>query len=38
MLQTGRVKKVDEKNGVICLAYVFPSRVMVRKLSRKVHF
>ena len=38
MLQTGRVEKLDEKNGVICLPYMFPSWVMVRKLSKKVHF
>ena len=38
MLQTVRVEKVDEKNGVICLVLVFPSSVMVRKLSKIVHF
>ena len=26
------------KNGVICLVSMFPSRVMVLKLSKKVHF
>ena len=26
------------KNGVICLASMFPSEVMVLKLSKKVHF
>ena len=38
MLQTVRAGKVDEKNEVICLISVFPSWVMVRKLSKKVHF
>ena len=38
MLQTVRAEKVDEKNGVICLVSMFPSWVMVRKLSKKVHF
>ena len=38
MLQTVRTEKVDEKNKVICLAFMFPSRVMVLKLSKKVHF
>ena len=31
-----QVEKVDEKNGVICIVTMFPSRVMVRKLSKKV--
>ena len=31
---TNRVEKVDEKNGVICLVFMFPSRVMVLKLSK----
>ena len=35
MLQTVRAEKVDEKNGVICLASIFSSRVMVIKLSKK---
>ena len=35
---TNRAEKVDEKNGVICLASIFPSGVMVIKLSKKVHF
>ena len=38
MLQTVRVEKVDQKNWVICLVSMFPSWVMVCKLSRKVHF
>ena len=37
MLQTVRVEKVNEKNWVICLVSMFPSWVMVCKLSRKVH-
>ena len=31
-----QVEKVDEKNGVICIVIMFPSWVMVRKLSKKV--
>ena len=38
MLQTVRVEKVDKKNGVIFLVSVFPSWVMVGKLSKKLHF
>ena len=38
MLQTARVKKVDEKNEVICLVFMFPSWVVVLKFSKKVHF
>ena len=38
MLQIVRAGKVDEKNGVICLVSMFPSWVMVLKLSKKVHF
>ena len=37
-LQTVRPEKVEEKNGVIYLISMFPSWVMVRKLSKKVHF
>ena len=37
MLQTVRAEKVDEENGVICLVFVFPSSVMVRKLAKIVH-
>ena len=33
-----RSEKVNEKNGVICLVPMFPSWVMVLKLSEKVHF
>ena len=38
MLQTNRVEIVDEENGVICIASMFVSCVMVLKLSKKVHF
>ena len=38
MLQTDRVEKTDEENGVICLVSMFASWVMVLKLSKKVHF
>ena len=38
MLQTVRAEKVDEKNGIICLASMFPVWVMVLKLSKKMHF
>ena len=38
ILQTVRSEKVNEKNGVICLISMFPSCVMVLKLSTKVHF
>ena len=38
ILQTVRSEKVDRKNGVICLVPMFPSWVMVLKLSKKVHF
>ena len=37
MLQTVSAEKVDQKNWVICLVSIFPSRVMVRELSKKVH-
>ena len=37
MLQTVRKEKVHEKNGTICLAFMFFSLVMVLKLSKKVH-
>ena len=36
ILQTVRSEKVDEKNRVICLVSMFPSWVMVLKLSKKV--
>ena len=35
---TNRAEKVDWKNGTICLVSMFPSWVMVLKLSKKVHF
>ena len=38
MLQIVRVEKADEKLGVICIVYIIDSRVMVLKLSKKVHF
>ena len=38
MLQIVRAEKVDENNGVICLASMFPSWVMVLTLSKKLHF
>ena len=38
MLQADRVEKVDEKNGVIWVVFMFPSWVMILKLSEKVHF
>ena len=38
MLRTVRAEKVDQKNVVICLVSIFTSWVMVRKLSKKVHF
>ena len=37
ILQTVRAEKVDEKNGRF-LVSMFPSWVMVCKLSKKVHF
>ena len=37
MLQTVRKEKVHEKNGTICLVFMFFSLVMVLKLSKKVH-
>ena len=38
MLQTGRAEKVNEKNGFICVVFMFPSWVIILKLSKKVHF
>ena len=35
---TVRAGKGDEKNGVICLVSMFPSRVMVLTLPKKVYF
>ena len=37
ILQTVRMEKVDEKNVVICRVSMFPSWVMVLKLSKKEH-
>ena len=36
-MQTVRSEKVDEKNGVVCLVFMFPSWV-IPKLCKKVHF
>ena len=38
ILQTVRVEKVDEKNGVICFVSMFSSWFMVLTLSKRVHF
>ena len=38
MIQTVRAEKLDETNEVICLVSMFPSWIMVLKLSKKVHF
>ena len=38
MLQTVRAGKVDETIGVIYLVFMFPSWVMVCKLSENVQF
>ena len=38
ILQTVRSEKVGGKTGVVCLVSMFPSWVMVLKLSKKVHF
>ena len=38
MSQTVRAEKVDGKNCVICPVFMFPSEVMVLKLSKNVHF
>ena len=35
---TDRVEKVDETNGIICVVSMFPSCVMVCKLSKKWYF
>ena len=37
MLQTVRAEKVHEKNGAICLVFMFFSLVIILKLSKKVH-
>ena len=36
IIQTVRLKKVDEKNGVICLVFMFPYQFVVLKVSKKV--
>ena len=38
MLETIGAERADEKNEVICLASMFPIRVMVHKLSKRVQF
>ena len=39
ILQKGRAEKADEKNnGIIWVIFMFPSWVMILKLSKKVHF
>ena len=38
MNATNSAEKVDEKNRVDCLVFMFPSWVMVLKLPKKVHF
>ena len=38
MLQTVKTVKLNEKNGVICLVSMFPSCVMLLKLSKKCSF
>ena len=38
MLQADRAEKVNEKNGVFCVVFMFPSWVMILKLLKKVHF
>ena len=38
MSQIIRAEKLNGKNGVICLFSMFLSRVIVLKLSKKVHF
>ena len=38
MSQADRAEKVDQKHGVICVVFMFPSWVMILKLLKKVHF
>ena len=38
MLQAGRAEKFDEKYGVICVLFMFPSWVIILKLSEKCTF
>ena len=35
---TDRAQRVDEKNEVICLFYMFTSRVTVIRMSQMAHF
>ena len=37
-IPTDRARRVDEKNGVICLVIIFISRVTVIKVSKIAHF
>ena len=38
MLEADRAEKIDEKNVVICVVFIFPSWVMILKLSKKCIF
>ena len=38
MLEADRAEKVDEKNVVICVVFIFSSWVMILKLSKKCIF
>ena len=38
MLEADRAEKVDEKSVVICVVFIFPSWVMILKLSKKCIF
>ena len=38
MLQKVKAEKVGEEDGVICPVSMFCSRLMILKLSKKVHF
>ena len=35
---TNRAHRADEKNGIICLAIMFTSGVLVIKMSKMAHF
>ena len=37
-IPTDRAQRVDEKNEVICLFYMFTSRVTVIRMSQMAHF
>ena len=37
-IPTGRVQRVDEENGVICLVIMFTPRAMVIKMSKMLIF